>query len=106
MIARSRRPTSLFVEIDRSTGTIVWQYARDGLRTTRDADRLPNGNTLIVGVLSTTGDSVIFEVTPEGEVVWQLKVKDTPTGTRPGWFYKAERIGPTAAAPYSQGEVK
>ena len=81
------------VEIERASGEIVWQYYRDGLRTTRDCDRLPNGNTLIVGVMTPTEDSVIFEVTPAGDVVWQLKVKDTPTGTRPGWFYKAQRIG-------------
>ena len=87
------RPTPhQVVEIDRTTGGIVWQYWRDNLRTTRDSDRLSNGNTLIVGVMSDTEDSVIFEVTESGEIVWQLKIKETPTGTRPGHFYKAERI--------------
>jgi hypothetical protein len=80
------------VEIDRSTKQPVWEYHRDNLRTCRDADRLPNGNTLIVGVLEETQDSVIFEVTDTGEIVWQLKVKDTPVAGAPGWFYKAQRI--------------
>lgn len=81
------------VEIDRTTGQPVWEYYRDNLRTARDSDRLPNGNTLIVGVLEDTEDSVIFEVTSQGEVVWQLKIKDVPTkNTNPGWFYKAQRI--------------
>lgn len=81
------------VEIDRATGQPVWEYHRDNLRTARDCDRLPNGNTLIVGVLENTEDSVIFEVTSQGEVVWQLKIKDVPTtATNPGWFFKAQRI--------------
>ena len=80
------------VEIDRTTGDFIWSYFRDGLRTTRDADRLPNGNTLIVGVLQSSENSVIFEITPAGEVVWELKLVDFPVGRRPGWFYKAQRI--------------
>ena len=80
------------VEIDRGTGELVWAYRREGLRTARDSDRLPNGNTLIVGVIKGKEESVIFEVTPEGEIVWQLKLKDMPTLHSPGWFYKAERI--------------
>lgn len=79
------------VEIDPSEA-VVWTYTRAGLRTTRDCDRLPNGNTLMVGVLEGEEESVIFEVTPEGEIVWQLKLMDAPVGSGPGWFYKAERI--------------
>lgn len=37
-------------------------------------------------------DSVIMEVTPSGEVVWQLKYKDSPATGTPGWFYKAGRV--------------
>lgn len=79
------------VEIDKTTGELIWSYARDGLRTARDADRLPNGNTLIVGVLRPEEDSVIFEVTTDGEIVWQLKIKDSPATGLPGFFYKAQR---------------
>ncbi|MDY6861556.1 MAG: aryl-sulfate sulfotransferase [Thermodesulfobacteriota bacterium] len=87
------------VEIDRVSGQPVWEYRHDGLRTCRDSDRLPNGNTLIVGVLTggtdsdySDDESVIFEVTSAGEIVWQLKLKDSPTGQTPGWFYRAQRI--------------
>lgn len=83
------------VEIDRATGEPVWEYHRDNLRTCRDCDRLPNGNTLIVGVLTDTleEESVIFEVTPDKEIVWQLKIHATPAVGQPGWFYRAQRIG-------------
>jgi hypothetical protein len=80
------------VEMDRVSAQVVWEYYRPGLRTTRDCDRLPNGNTLIVGVIEGEQDSVIFEVTPDGEIVWQLKLKDVPAMGSPGWFYKAQRI--------------
>ncbi|MBN1490250.1 MAG: hypothetical protein JXA69_10055 [Phycisphaerae bacterium] len=62
------------------------------MRTARDADRLPNGNTLIQAVAMPGDDSVIMEVTPSGEVVWQLKYKDSPATGTPGWFYKAGRV--------------
>ncbi len=85
-------------EIERSTGALVWSYSRGDLRTTRDCDRLPGGNTLILSVLTNgTGDtkedddSVIFEVTPSGETVWRLRLKDAPVGESPGHFFKAER---------------
>jgi hypothetical protein len=55
----------------------------------RDANRLPNGNTLI------TGHTKIIEVTPDGEIVWQFALKgitlvgiDAPARG----FYKADRI--------------
>jgi len=80
------------VQIDPDSGEVVWEYYRSGLRTVRDCDRLPNGNTLIVGVLRDEDDSVVFEVTPAGSVVWQLKIKDAPAENQPGWFYKAQRV--------------
>ncbi len=80
------------VEIDRDTGEVVWEFFLAGLRTTRDSDRLPNSNTLIQAVLMTGDDSVVLEVTPDGQIVWELKFKDTPAPNSPGWFYKAERV--------------
>lgn len=82
------------VEIDKATGELVWTYARAGLRTARDCNRLPNGNTLVVGVLEPQQDSVIFEITPGGEIVWQLKIKDAPANNSPGFFYKCQRVVP------------
>jgi hypothetical protein len=55
----------------------------------RDADRLPNGNTLI-----TLGTRVV-EVTREGRIVWQLRVRgEEKPGV--GAFFQAERIGMVA----------
>lgn len=59
--------------------TLTWEY-RGQLRWPRDADRLPNGNTLIV---DSGGDRVI-EVTPEKEIVWSVEIADAP--------YDAERL--------------
>ncbi len=80
------------VEIDRDTGDVLWEAILPDLRTARDADRLPNGNTLIQAVIKEEDESTVLEVTPAGEIVWQLKLQDTPAENRPGWFYKAQRI--------------
>jgi len=44
----------------------TWSYSEE-LRWPRDADRLPNGNTLIAD----TNNNRVIEVTPSGEVVWE-----------------------------------
>ena len=49
----------------------------------------------MVGVISTAEadqQSIILEVTPDKEIVWQFKVRNHPATGSPGWFYKAERI--------------
>ena len=79
------------MELDSKTGKIVWRFACGrGIWRVRDADRLPNGNTLI------TDATKIAEVTPEREIVWLLKVEGV-TYEKQDWprlgFYKAERIG-------------
>ena len=81
------------VEIDRNSGNVTWEYDRENMRTCRDADRLPNGNVLIVGVMTDIDESVIFEVTPDKEIVWQLRLYGTPVERQPGHFFKAQRIG-------------
>jgi uncharacterized protein (UPF0248 family) len=100
LVANQGRPPEGYhraVEIDPATGTIVWQsppFDRSALPV-RDADRLPNSNTLI------TGSTKIVEVTPDGDIVWQLTLKDimvdvsTEQGRKSAsglGFYKAERI--------------
>jgi len=53
-----------------------------------DADRLPNGNTLITFGTRTEGDTTRYvEVTPDGEVVWEVELTPSGWGT-----YRAERI--------------
>jgi outer membrane protein assembly factor BamB len=80
------------VEIDPATNRVVWRFVpHSGEWRVRDADRLPNGNTLI------TDATKIAEVSPEGEIVWFLKVEGV-TYHKTDWpgrgFYKAQRIAP------------
>jgi hypothetical protein len=71
------------VEYAREDGewTRTWVLRGGGLDEPRDADRLPNGNTLVV---DRRGDRLL-EVTPTGEVVWEFYAPWQP--------YDAERIG-------------
>jgi hypothetical protein len=100
LVANQGRPPAgrhQAVEVDPETGKIVWQSAgfERWALPVRDANRLPNGNTLI------TGSTKIGEVTPDGDTVWQLTLKDikfdvsTEEGRKDAsglGFYKAERI--------------
>ncbi|WP_276302458.1 arylsulfotransferase (asst) [Halorussus lipolyticus] len=58
----------------------TWTWRDAKMEWPRDADRLPNGNTLITD----THSNRIFEVTPAGEIVWQVSM------AKP---YEAERLG-------------
>ena len=71
------------IEYSRQNGEWVrtWSLAGDGLTEPRDADRLPNGNTLIAD----RRGHRILEVTPRGEVVWEFYAPWQP--------YDVERIG-------------
>jgi hypothetical protein len=86
----------LVAEVNPKTSESVWRYKIRGTPTfhpeTRDADRLPNGNTLMNSGVS------LIEVTPAKEVVWQLTVKslmEMPTTKEIHglYLYKSERIG-------------
>jgi len=91
------RPHSA-IEMDPETGKTVWQFGiplRENWPV-RDANRLPNGNTLI------TGSTRIVEVTPDKNIVWQLTLKSVTfdISTEQGHneasglgFYKADRTG-------------
>ena len=80
------------IELDATTGSIVWEYTilNEKNWPVRDADRLPNGNTLI------TGTTEIVEVTPQGEVVWRFGLQGVTFSQQDIadlGFYKADRIG-------------
>lgn len=68
-------PSSRVIEVDPKTGAVIWQYY-DEMRSAffspymGAAQRLPNGNTHITE--SATGR--LFDVTPEGEVVWEYVI--------------------------------
>jgi hypothetical protein len=83
------------VEIDAETEETVWEYDSlppDSphepvkLQWPRDADRLPNGNTLITD----SRRFRVIEVGPNGSVVWQFDTRQE-LGTR-GIVYEADRI--------------
>jgi hypothetical protein len=57
----------------------TWRWSDAGLQWPRDADRLPDGNTLVT---DSNGDRVL-EVDPSGEVVWSIDV---------AFPYEAERL--------------
>jgi len=92
LVASHGRPQEV-LEIDAKTDKIVWRFTmpKPQVWPIRDADRLPNGNTLI------TGSTAIVEVTPEKEIVWRLRLKDSVISTRRDapakGFFKAQRIG-------------
>jgi hypothetical protein len=79
-------------EINSNSGAVVWQYGwpRQLLpQITADANRLPNGSTLIVG------KTKMVEVTSSGEIVWQLGLREgsvDPKKLLSQGFFKADRI--------------
>ena len=80
--------------------TRTWVWSDERMQWPRDADRLPNGNTLIVDSMNHR----VIEVTPAGEVVWEM---DAPWAT-----YDAERVaygdepgGPTIRDQNASGNV-
>ena len=94
LVANHRKPQAA-IEFNPDTGEVVWQFAPTfkgkGLfvEPLHDADQLPNGNVLI------TGYGIIYEVTREGEIVWQLVLTDKETaleGRKNLGFYKAQRV--------------
>jgi len=88
----AHRGHSRALEINPVSKEIVWQYRADPpekffSRTRGSNQRLPNGNTLICE--SERGRA--FEVTPEGEVVWEFYNPDIRGGKR-RLIYRMERI--------------
>ncbi len=81
------------------TAELVWEYpgelAEDFWFTQfwGDADRLPNGNTLVTSgsVIEMDTPSMLFEVTASGEKVWQLQMASPNEGGLAG-CYSSERI--------------
>ncbi|MCM0754657.1 aryl-sulfate sulfotransferase [Desulfovibrio aminophilus] len=72
----SERPEgtrSRVVEVNLENGEVVWEYAAHGRNSFFSyrqgaAQRLENGNTLV----TSTQQGHLFEVTPEGKVVWEF----------------------------------
>lgn len=70
------------IEYDIDSGERVWEYGGEGLLTwPRDADRLPDGNTLITD----SQRNRVIEVDSRGEIVWEYGGVD--------FAYSADRVG-------------
>jgi outer membrane protein assembly factor BamB len=89
-------PYSRVIEVDPRTSAIVWEYRDQSLFDffspyISGAQRLANGNTLICEGC----DGRIFEVTPDGQVVWEYVNPYLATEPgRPGlnnWVFRAFR---------------
>jgi hypothetical protein len=98
---RGLRKRSRVLELDPATGEVGWSYEReeDGdffSKTCGASQRLPRGNTLITD----TEAGRAFEVTREGEVVWEYRnplAAGEQAGLR-GWLFELRRLPPDFAA--------
>ena len=84
------RATSRVLEIDPVTLDLVWSYTTGTFFATNisGAQRLPNGNTLI-----TEGpDGRIFEVTTEGDIVWEYVFPEFSGPRQTNSVYRAYRL--------------
>lgn len=92
-VARRR---SRVVELDPLSREIVWQYAADDFytRTRGSSQRLPNGNTLV----SESDHGRGFEVTPEGERVWELLAPYRNAEGQRATLVRMERLAPERLA--------
>jgi hypothetical protein len=91
------RAVQLSFDLDAGTVEEVWEWrATPDLFdfAVGDADRLPNGNTLITAGVS----GRIIEVTPAGEIVWDFRMTQGETPPNFPWFYRAEHV-PAAKVP-------
>ncbi len=85
------RAGSRILEIDPVTLELVWSYRHANFFSTNisGAQRLPNGNTLI----TEGAPGRVFEVTAEGENVWEYMNPPSPYSTRgSNSVYRAYRI--------------
>lgn len=101
--ARSPVSYSSIIEMDPETGEIVWEYKSKSENSFSShhisgAQRLPNGNTMICS----GNHGHIFEVTKEGEVVWEY-ICPVAGGQAKAWLdgkgfggmvFQAHRYGP------------
>jgi hypothetical protein len=91
------REWSRVLELDPETEEIVWEYVADPLESFYSeaggsAQRLPNGNTLITETMK----GRVFEVSAEGEIVWEWFHPVIERGHRSQVYrmirYPAERV--------------
>lgn len=96
-----RKQRSRVLELDPATGEVAWSYQREQRgdfysKTCGASQRLAGGNTLI----TETESGRAFEVTREGEVVWefQSQLRAGDQGTLRAWLFELRRLPPDFAA--------
>jgi len=87
----SRRNTKI-LELNPLRGEIVWEYKANPpesffSNSQGSSQRLPNGNTFIAN----SNNGILFEVTPEGETVWEYWNPDLSTNGRRMNLYRSLR---------------
>ncbi|QLD88073.1 aryl-sulfate sulfotransferase [Natronomonas salina] len=80
LVADSENGRIVEYQRDGDEWTQSWEWSDDRMQWPRDADRLPNGNTLVAD----THGKRVAEIAPNGSVAWSVPV------THP---YDAERLG-------------
>jgi len=90
--ADSVRGYTRVVELDPLTGKIVWEYKADPPKrfyspSRGSNERLPNGNTFI----AESDSGRLFEVTPQGRVVWEFQNPELRKGGGRMALYRALR---------------
>ncbi len=91
----SQREWSRVIELDPLSEEIVWQYIADPpesffTNTRGSAQRLPNGNTLI----AESNGARLFEVTVDGEIVWEFRSGEKVDPGTPMPIYRTYRYSP------------
>ncbi|MCD6360981.1 MAG: aryl-sulfate sulfotransferase [Armatimonadetes bacterium] len=95
--SRGVRGYTRVLELDPLKNKIVWEYKADPPESfyspsRGSSNRLPNGNTLI----AESDSGRLFEITPDGEVVWEFLTPDFTRGKRQALY---------RVVPYSRGAV-
>jgi hypothetical protein len=100
------RGFSRVLKLDPRSGEIIWSYLADPpedffSKARGGAQELPNGNILI----AETDKGRAFEVTPEGEIVWEFYNdvwRDRGGKPKRGAIYRMTRVDPDVLPPHAR----
>ncbi len=95
------RAVEIAFDPDLGWAEIVWAWPTEPLffdSAMGNVNRLSNGNTLLTSAYHGT----IYEVTPAGEIVWDMRLDPIEPFLRP-WIYKSERIPALDFHPFGLG---
>jgi len=70
IIADSQNNRIIEYQMENNNWSKSWEYSDSKMRWPRDADRLPNGNTLIAD----SNSDRVLEINQSGEIIWQASV--------------------------------